>query len=873
MRRFCHLIPIILLALLASSGPVHSQAGLERPSYDPFESEIHDLLGKSSTAPALAPEDLNSTILDIMEASSIPGLQTCIIYRDSIVWTGEYGYMDADLTIPVTTSTLFLQASISKTVVTTALLQCVEDGLVNLDADISVYLPFSVSNPYPPSEPPIPITCRTILSHVSGITGTNDIAWLPDMKFGEDWTGNLSQYLENYLVPGGSTYKATNYYWIDPGTYCEYSNWAFSLLALVVESATGVGFEDYVQENVFAPLGMDESSWFLANLNTDHIAMPIDNNRTYYIGDYPSSVTCGDLDAVSDDDLAVANNYSDNVSILLNNGDGTFQPAVNYAAGDGPSQVFSIDLDGDTYHDLAVANSYSDNVSILLNNGDGTFQAAVNYVAGDHPWSVFASDLDGDGDNDLAVANGADNTVSILINNGNGTFQSPTDYAVAGGPRSVVGSYLDGDSDIDLAVACRLSDRVSILLNNGDGTFQPAVHYVTGDYPQSVCASDLDGDSHNDLAVANSNSDDVSILLGNGDGTFQAAVQYPVGTDPRSVFCGDLDSDIDNDLVVANKNSNDFSILLGNGDGTFQTAVNYRAETGVGPYSVSLDDLDGDSDLDVAVANSLWDNVSLFFNNGDGTMAKYVALGHVSHPLWPIGLLKTSASQLAHHLATIPTYGTFKGERVLDALTVEQIMTNHYPPVFPGPEYRGLGWYSDMFSTGLVWGHAGSLPGCNTVMYVDPVQGNGVVLLSNTSYPNAGFVEIFNLLWEFSLDVDEDGVLIAVDNCPITYNPIQTDIDDDGIGDACDGCCVFRVGDANGLGGDEPTIGDISVMIDAKFISGTCTGILECFTEADINQTGGIDPTCDDITIGDISILIDYLFISGPTVVVLPECL
>ncbi len=77
--------------------------------------------------------------------------------------------------------------------------------------------------------------------------------------------------------------------------------------------------------------------------------------------------------------------------------------------------------------------------------------------------------------------------------------------------------------------------------------------------------------------------------------------------------------------------------------------------------------------------------------------------------------------------------------------------------------------------------------------------------------------------------------------------------------------CEGRVGDANGLGGDEPTIGDISVMIDAKFITGTCDGIIACLAEADVNQSGGTDPTCDDITIGDISILIDYLFISGPS--------
>lgn len=91
---------------------------------------------------------------------------------------------------------------------------------------------------------------------------------------------------------------------------------------------------------------------------------------------------------------------------------------------------------------------------------------------------------------------------------------------------------------------------------------------------------------------------------------------------------------------------------------------------------------------------------------------------------------------------------------------------------------------------------------------------------------------------------------------------------------SCASCtCAGRVGDANGIGGDEPTIGDISVMIDAKFITGTCDGILDCFDEADVNQTGPPSAaTCGDVTVGDMSILIDYLFIGGPENVVLPDC-
>lgn len=93
-------------------------------------------------------------------------------------------------------------------------------------------------------------------------------------------------------------------------------------------------------------------------------------------------------------------------------------------------------------------------------------------------------------------------------------------------------------------------------------------------------------------------------------------------------------------------------------------------------------------------------------------------------------------------------------------------------------------------------------------------------------------------------------------------------------------CCEGRVGDANGSGDDEPTLGDISAIIDALFIKGIPDPIAGCIPEADINQSGGPDPTYDDITLGDISILIEYLFIKGPydpvsnpSGTVLPECL
>jgi hypothetical protein len=184
----------------------------------------------------------------------------------------------------------------------------------------------------------------------------------------------------------------------------------------------------------------------------------------------------------------VANYSSDNVSVLLNNGNGTFQNAVNYDAGDGPRSVYTCDLDGDSNSDLTVANFRSDNVSVLLNNGNGTFQNAVNYGAGDGPRSVYACDLDGDSDADLAVAA---HNVYVLLNNGDGTFQTAVNYGAGDGPYSIYACDIDGDSDTDLAVANRWSDNISILFNTTSSTgikeFEnrriPIGFFLTQNYP------------------------------------------------------------------------------------------------------------------------------------------------------------------------------------------------------------------------------------------------------------------------------------------------------------------------------------------------------------------------------------------------------
>ncbi|MDI1452030.1 VCBS repeat-containing protein, partial [Polyangium sp. 6x1] len=137
---------------------------------------------------------------------------------------------------------------------------------------------------------------------------------------------------------------------------------------------------------------------------------------TSTVGVGPHSVATADLNGDGKPDLAVANGSSDNVSVLLNQGNGTFAAAVHYAAGLIPTSVATADLNGDGKPDLAVANLISNNVSVLLNQGNGTFAAAVHYAAGTYPESVATADLNGDGKPDLAVANSSSNNVSVLLN-------------------------------------------------------------------------------------------------------------------------------------------------------------------------------------------------------------------------------------------------------------------------------------------------------------------------------------------------------------------------------------------------------------------------------------------------------------------------
>ncbi len=240
------------------------------------------------------------------------------------------------------------------------------------------------------------------------------------------------------------------------------------------------------------------------------------------VGSFPISVVAGDLNGDGTLDLAVADFLgNESVTILIGNGSGGFSQAAGspIVVGGNPYHIAVGDLNRDGALDLAVANNSSGRVTILLGTGSGGFMQAAGspVTVGSAPRFIAVGDLNADGNLDLAVANNASQDVTILLGSGSGGFGEAPGSPVAGvsSPQSIAVGDLNRDGKLDLAVASFVSDSVTILAGNGSGGFaQPAGSpTAVGTRPQSVAVRDLNGDGRLDLVAANNGSNNVSILL------------------------------------------------------------------------------------------------------------------------------------------------------------------------------------------------------------------------------------------------------------------------------------------------------------------------------------------------------------------------
>ena len=313
--------------------------------------------------------------------------------------------------------------------------------------------------------------------------------------------------------------------------------------------------------------------------------------QRFETGNRPRKAAIADFTGDQILDLAIVTRTRGSaVSIHRGVGDGTFERMDDYATeGSTSAYVVAGDWDGDGDMDLATANQYSHDISVLFGNGDGTFSQPDHYHSdGQGTTGITAGDFDADGDMDLAAANyfgsTEERTVSVFLGNGRReeTFAPAETYNSSASSWALRSADVNRDRHLDLVVTT--IHGPSIMLGIGDGTFETAIHYATHpgtshipDFenpllqPFGFDLGDLNGDGVLDLVLANwigwyrDTGDEfgmLSVMLGVGDGTFEEPSIINMGGWPRAVTSADLDGDGDLDLATVGFQSVPLTILF-----------------------------------------------------------------------------------------------------------------------------------------------------------------------------------------------------------------------------------------------------------------------------------------------------------------------
>ncbi|MGC1617178.1 MAG: FG-GAP-like repeat-containing protein [Candidatus Acidiferrum sp.] len=372
-------------------------------------------------------------------------------------------------------------------------------------------------------------------------------------------------------------------------------------------------------------------------------------STSYNVGVGPVALTAADFRNIGEQDLAVVNELDNTLTILQNQGTGTFLqagPPISLGASrtSAPAIAPSIASAAFTtsgFHDLLVTDPVANTIQVLLSNGDDTFKQATGspISVGQQPSAIVTGDFNGDGNQDFVVTNFTDNTFSLFLGNGDGTFKQAAGSpfalpSAATGPIAMTASDFNSDGNTDLAIVNQTTNNVSILLGNGNGTFTQAANspFAVGKSPFAIASGDLNVDGHPDLAIVNQADSTLSVFLGNGDGTFTAATNSPLATgqNSTSVAIADFNGDGVPDMAVTDPVTDSISVYLGLGQGLF--ASPFELPVGTNPTAILSASLSGASLPDVAVTDNpseaagqvtvILSPASLFSNSSEAGVAQ-----------------------------------------------------------------------------------------------------------------------------------------------------------------------------------------------------------------------------------------------------------
>ncbi len=392
-----------------------------------------------------------------------------------------------------------------------------------------------------------------------------------------------------------NTIDATHHAWWTPAANANGTLDAFGVVA-----RDNDGAESITPVNVTVAVTPVKDAPIILLPSVVAFAPPVD-----YSTQSPWRVATADLDGDGDNDMVVLNFSA--VSVLLNNGDGTFAANNEYQTEYFLDALTIADLNNDGHADIVTSGSsyygINSKVSVLFGKGNGFFTTRTDYFLANSSASITSADFNSDGKADLAVTN--DVGISLLLNKGDATFAQGTDYPTGESVRAVASADFNSDGKADLVVANYLG--ISVLLNNGDGTFAPKRDYAPDVAPDSLTVADLDGDGKTDIIAVNQSNKTVALLLNNGDGTFAPKREYATSFDPLAVTTGDFNGDGKSDFVVTGQEKSNtgggiVSLFLNDGNGAFTLRTNFSIAEGLS--SVTTADLNGDGKADIVVGDS-----------------------------------------------------------------------------------------------------------------------------------------------------------------------------------------------------------------------------------------------------------------------------
>ncbi len=344
----------------------------------------------------ISAQSLDTDLQQLVDDTAIPGMAVGIIKDKELVYEGYFGMANIQSQTPVSEETSFMLASVSKGFTHAAILISVDEGIIqSLNDPINDYLPFEVKHP---ANSNAVITIYDLMGHTSGIRDNWDE--MPYLQSDDDCTP-LGEYLENYLMPGGNIFDASLNYWSDGVGNNHYSNIGYALLGYIVEVANEMDFSVYIRQKILDPLCMNNSSFFIDDLDLSKIAMPYDGAGNplghFSYSDYPSGRLRASLRDMANYGIAIMGlGTMDSVALLSPNW-GTLILA-NTAGGDqGVATSCSMDKDSGIGVIILVNYAYSDMPGI-----HGIIQTYIDDFIAESPDELTCHTITGT--NDLTVS-------------------------------------------------------------------------------------------------------------------------------------------------------------------------------------------------------------------------------------------------------------------------------------------------------------------------------------------------------------------------------------------------------------------------------------------------------------------------------------